>query len=314
MFRQADQDIEMQNLAAQKEERRKASARNGLLDSIIAFIDNVDLGAIYVMFLKPVLHKFLEETGKYFMFPIAAAASLIRAALAWRQVYIDRGKSRSVVTAAVETVTAVAITVAVVGALAASAVFAVATPIIFTAVMAGKTLFHAGSAIYYAGKAAAHKEPAKKAKYRELAKKNAIGTVAGIVATAAVATVFLFGKIALAGIGIAAAVIGGTLAVIKGYKSFKASQAAPAAAPSTEDVAERGEAPRAEPGLSPVRIARGLNVSREDLTARVEEGRLRKSGEHLPTGSQSTPVTVPQGRPEEEQPLLGRSFGLASSQ
>lgn len=307
----------MQNLAAQKEERRKASARNGLLDSIIAFIDNADLGAIYVMFLKPVLHKFLEETGKYFMFPIAAAASLIRAALAWRQVYIDRGKSRSIVSAVVETVTAVAITVAVVGALAATAVFALATPIIFTAVMAGKTLFHAGSAIYYAGKAAAHKEPEKKAKYRELAKKNAIGTVAGLVATAAVATVFLFGKIALAGIGIAAAVIGGGLAVMKGYKSFKASQAAPAA-PSAEDAAERGEAPRAEPGLSPGLIARGLNVSQEDLAARVEEGRLRRSGEHLPTGSSTQAVPVPSvtsALPEEQQPLLGGSrFGLASSQ
>lgn len=306
-------DIEMQDLASAKEERRKATARNGLIDSIVGFIDNVDLGAIYVMFLKPMLHKFLEETGKYFMFPIAAAASVIKAALAWRQVYIDR-KSRSVVTAAVETVSALAITTAVVGALAASALFALATPIIFTATMAAKTLFHAGSAIYYAGKAAAHKEPEKKAKYRTLAKNNAIGAAAGLVATVAVATVFLLGKIALAGIGIAAAVVGGTLAAIKGYRSFKASQAAaPAAAPVQEAAPEVGHEPG--PSSSPTFIARGLNVSRDDLVARKEAGALRKSDSHLPTGSQTRTIPAPSRNTEEQEPLLGsRGYGLSTSQ
>lgn len=308
-------DIEMQDLASAKEERRKATARNGLIDSIVGFIDNVDLGAIYVMFLKPMLHKFLEETGKYFMFPIAAAASVIKAALAWRQVYIDR-KSRSVVTAAVETVSALAITTAVVGALAASALFALATPIIFTATMAAKTLFHAGSAIYYAGKAAAHKEPEKKAKYRTLAKNNAIGAAAGLVATVAVATVFLLGKIALAGIGIAAAVVGGTLAAIKGYRSFKASQAAPEAAPAAveEAVVENQHSPQ----NSPSQIARRLGVSRDDLATRVKSDISRKSSSHLPTGSATSAIPVPSPTTEEQQPLLGsmesRGFGLSSSQ
>lgn len=309
MFRTAnDRDIELQDLN-NKEERRQKTARNNLWDSIVGFIDAIDLGAIYTMFLKPTLHTFLEETGKYFMFPIAAAASVIKAVLSWRQAYIDRGKTRSVVSAVVETVAALAITTAVVGALVASTVFALATPIIFTATMAGKTLFHAGSAIYFAGKAAGAKVPEKKEKYRTLAKQNAIGAVAGLVATAAVATVFLLGKIALAGIGIAGAVIGGTLAVIKGYKSYKAAQAAPAAPVvehRQEEEPEWANTQERRPG-SPLAIAKGLGASRESLERAAQRPSIGSVAPQTSTLAVVGTPTQVATLPEDEQPLLGHS-------
>lgn len=146
MFRQNyGIDIEL-DLLNKKETIRKASATNQQALASVGFLDSLDFAAIFTMFLHPVLHKFLEEIGKYFMFPIAAAASLIQAILAWRQAYIDGGKTRSIVHAVVESLAAAAITTAVVGTLAASTVFALVTPIIFTATLAAKTVYHAGAA------------------------------------------------------------------------------------------------------------------------------------------------------------------------
>jgi hypothetical protein len=203
-----------------------ALAKNGAADAAAGFVDAVDLGTIYTMFLSPILHQFLETLGRYFLFPISLAAHVVKTILVWRQVYLDGGKTRSLVSAGIETVATAAIGVAVIGALTASAVFALATPIIFTATIAGKTLFQAASAIYYAVKAARTDDIGMKKEYRTLAINNAIGTVAGLIATAAVTLVFLLGKIAYAAIGIVGAVAGATLAVVKGYKAYKAAQAA----------------------------------------------------------------------------------------
>lgn len=206
-------------------QRQLMAARNGKIDAAVTLADQLDLGAIYVTFLTPLMHQFLEELGKYFLFPIAAGAHVFKSILAWRQAWIDR-KQRSVVGAVVETVAAAAIVAAVVGSLAANGLFALATPIMFTAAIGGKTLYHAGSAVYYAGKASGQKDEAKKAKYRKLAINSGIAAAAGAVATAAVVAVFLLGKIALTGIGIAAAIVGAGVMIYKGYNMHKAEQAA----------------------------------------------------------------------------------------
>lgn len=221
-------------------QRQLMVAQNGKADAAVTLADQLDLAAIYTMFFSPMLHQFLEEIGKYFLFPIAAGAHVFKAAFAWRQAWIDR-KQRSVAGAVVETVAAGAIVAAVVGSLVAGGMFALATPILFTAAIGGKTLYQAGSAVYYAGKASSQTDPAKKAKYRKLALNNGIGAVAGAVATAAVVAVFLLGKIALAGIGIAAAVVGVGVALYKGYHMHKAEQAAKAAIELTEVSEERQE-------------------------------------------------------------------------
>src|SRR5262245_35854900 len=114
-----------------KKKRKAAIKRNQQISLAVSFFESMDLAAIYTMFLKDVLRKCLEKTGKNFMFPLAAGASVIQAILAWRQAALD-GKTRSIVRAVVETISAAAITVAVVGSLAASTLFAAATPLVFT--------------------------------------------------------------------------------------------------------------------------------------------------------------------------------------
>jgi len=220
-------------------QRSIAIARNGMLDSIITFLDALDLGVIYTMFFAPVLHQFLEEIGRYFLFPIAAVASGIEAILAWRHAKLEKFKSNTLALALVKTVAFVGISVAVIGALV-SGYFSVATPAIFIAVVGGKTLFHAASAVYYAGKASATTDPVEKAKHREMAKKSIFQAVAGAVATAAVVGVFLLGKFALAAVGVVGAVMLAGLAIYKGYQAHKAAVAAKTVEKSEHDVENPG--------------------------------------------------------------------------
>ncbi|HAF87147.1 MAG TPA: hypothetical protein DCG13_01125 [Legionellales bacterium] len=205
-----------------EQKKQRDTASNGIGKSLVGLIDAINIGIIYTLFLKPVLFSFYEQIGKYIFFPVTAAAALISAALSWRQAYITKGKLSSVITASIDTLAAMAITIAVIGSLVASSIFLLATPIIFTAVMAGKTLFSAVSVVYYLGRALDTAVPKKKSKYYGLAKEQFIATLAGIIATAATIGVFLLGKSFLAGIGIAAAVIGSALAVRHGYQSIKA--------------------------------------------------------------------------------------------
>src|SRR5690349_11810193 len=128
------EEIELQEFN-RKVERDKAIANNQMATAAVVATESLDLAAIYTMFLKPTMHALLEETAKFIMFPIAAAASIITAALMWRHAYLDRNKknnakSRNIVRAVVETVAAAAVTTAVIGGLAATATFALATPII----------------------------------------------------------------------------------------------------------------------------------------------------------------------------------------
>lgn len=218
-------DIEIELSAFNKKENEKSIANNQKLMLGVSFIDSLDLAAIYTLFLKEFLHKFLEETGKYILFPITLAASIIQAVLAWRQAYLDGGKSRSVVHATVETIAATAITIAAVGSLVATATFAVVTPAMFIATTAAKTLYHAASVGYYLGKASI--KPDKKEKYHALAKGNAIATIVGIVATGVISSVFLFGKVALAGLGVAVGIFSAGYALYKGFTMPAIKQPSP---------------------------------------------------------------------------------------
>jgi hypothetical protein len=239
-----------------EQRRRQQIAENSIGDSVVSVADAIDLTTIYSMFLKPVLHQFLEEIGKYFLFPIAAGAHVIKSILAWRQAYLDQGRARSVVPAIVETVATAAIVTAVIGTLVASTLFSLATPIIFTAAIGGKMLFHSAAAIYYGVKAARTEDAALKQENKTLAIKNGVTAIAGMIATAAVACVFLFGKIALAPLGIVSGIIGGTLAVIKGYQAYKASQ--------IKVVTEVSFEPQSGSSLS---IVKGLGLNNHDFNA-----------------------------------------------
>lgn len=179
---------------------------------VVGAFDSLNLATIFSLFLKDFLHQFLEQTGKYFLFPVAAAASLISATLAWRQAYLDR-KTRSIGRALVETGAALAITTVVIGSLVAASIFAAIAPVVFAAVLAAKTLYHAASAFYYF----------LQGDYA-LAKANTVATFAGVLATVAVVGVMLLGKTALAVAGIAAGVVGTVYAVYNGVKLFRAAK------------------------------------------------------------------------------------------
>ena len=203
---------ELENLRQQE-----ALATNQKISRGVGVVDSIDIAAIFAAFLKETTHRFLEETGKYIMFPIAAAASIIQATLAWRQAKLDGGKKGSIVKAVVETGVAITITTAVVGALAFSSLFATAAPIIFASVLGAKTLFHTGSAFYYWGKSAAAADLNEKYQYAEKAKSNAVSAVALALTTAAVVSVMILGKVMLAGLGIAAGFLTTTYALYKGF-------------------------------------------------------------------------------------------------
>lgn len=118
-------------------------------EAAVGVVDSMNLAAIFALFLKDTWNQFLEQTGRFFMFPLAALSAVIRAILAWRQA---NGQNGSTTRAIVETGAAVAITTAVVGGFVAAATFATLSPIIFTATMAAKTVYHAFTAIFYWGK------------------------------------------------------------------------------------------------------------------------------------------------------------------
>jgi hypothetical protein len=191
---------------------------------LVGFLDQLDFTAIFSMFFKSFLHVFLEEIGKYFLFPIAAGATIIQASLLWYQTYLEGGNKRTMARALLETFAAVAVTVAVVGGLVFATTFALATPIIFAATLALKTLFHAASTFYFLGKWSNAVTDKKKQEYMKLAKDNGVAAVAGIIATAAVVTVFIFGKFALGALGVGAGVLGAGFTLYKGISMYKESR------------------------------------------------------------------------------------------
>ncbi len=210
-------EIELQDLSANN--GITAGDVNTATSLIVGLFDSLDMTAIFTMFLRPFFHRFLEETGKYFMFPFAAAAGLVQAGLKWWEVYLNGGKARTVAEASVETVGSIGITVAVVGILVAPLLFAHITPYLFAAMVGGKTLWNAGSAIYYLAKGIA--SPENRSQNLKTAANLAVVTVAGIFATAAVTAVFVLAHAFLAPLGVAAGAIFTCFIAYHGYKKWR---------------------------------------------------------------------------------------------
>lgn len=255
--------------------------------------------------------KIFEELLRFIFFPVAAALAGVNAALAWRHAKLNDYKSHTVARAAVETVAAVAITTAVTLGLAATATVAAAAPIIFTVVAAGRTLFNAGSAIYNWGKSATEKDPIKKAEYKERAKEGLIHAVVGSFVTAAIATVFAFGKVALAGIGVAASAVGLAYMGIKGFQLFRSRkkaksgyqplpqednvyehdhEAAPAlrSSASIQDrLAARCEAVANDAVVEPVRVVANSDIADGSQASLAQQSLFAESSKPVVTVSQS---------------------------
>jgi hypothetical protein len=206
------------------EQKQLKLYENYQIADAVQIVENLDLAAIYSLFLHPLLHTFLEEIGKYFLFPIAAASNIILAILEWRAAYLTRAP-RTILNASVLTLVAAALTVGVIGSLAAGLIFStLISPIIFTAALGAKALY-AGSCIYYLNEARMTVNQQHKSPFRNAALQQGIAAVAGLVATAAVACVFLFGQVALAGLGVAISLVCVGIAALYGYRLYKGKQA-----------------------------------------------------------------------------------------
>lgn len=192
---------------------REKIKSNKNLSIAIELGESLDIIAIYAF--KGFLQKFLQEVGKYFVFPGLAAASVIQAVLAWKHARLDGCKQKNIIRALVETGTATAISIAVIGALVAETTFVLATPLIFSVTSANKALFHLVTSAYYSGKSAATPDLTKKDKRFKIAVSNGVASAAYIVATIALICVFLLGKTEVAGLGIALGLSGVSYALYR---------------------------------------------------------------------------------------------------
>ena len=193
-------------------------------------IDSIDLGSIFVLFLTETFKRFLEETAKYFLFPIAAAMSIASAIIAFNQARLEKGKKNTIPNAIVAGASAVAVTVAVVGGFVASSLFAMAAPIIFGAVTALKCLYNIGAATYYGARYALTDEKTnskEKKEYGKAAINHSMTALAVGLASVAVVGVMILSKSVLAWLGIGAAVIGTGKGCYDLYKKFKGPTKSP---------------------------------------------------------------------------------------
>jgi len=218
-------------------EQAKKSIANHKVDLSVGIVDSLNLTTLFTLFLDEVLTRFLEETARFILFPIAGAAAVIRAGLAWRQARIDYKNGSIGAEVWVETVAALAISTAIIGGFVATAIFATVAPIIFAVTMAAKSLFNFGAACYYLGKSMVESEDEdKKQGYRDAAYAYAVGALAGTLATIAVTAVMILAKPLMAVFGIAAGFIG---MVFTAYKLIK--KPSPAAEYKTIPVVSENE-------------------------------------------------------------------------
>jgi cobalamin synthase len=270
----------------------------------VAAIDSANLTAIFALFLKETFLRFLEETGRFFMFPIAAAGSCVQAVLAWRQAYLDKGKTGSVVKASVETAAALAIGTAVVGGFVAASLFAVAAPIIFTATLAAKSVYHAGAAAYYWGKSAGTSDHSKREAYKAMAKSNLVGAVAGSLSTVAVGLVMIAAKPLFAILGVVAGVIGTGYAAYKRWNLSSKKASAPSESNMKSPLIDEPEAPVDD--LSPTSQARAHKSLRERST---------NNQAHASVGNQpevkgvKQPLLSPKPNPARVEPIVVSQAG-----
>jgi hypothetical protein len=217
----------------------RKSVRNQQASLIVGAADAMTLSTIFFMFLSEVMHRMLEETARFALFPVAAALSLIRAGLAWRQAKLDEGRNGTLAAAGVETVTALAVSTAVIGGLALGAVFAAVSPIIFVVTMAAKTLFHLGSAAYYLAKSFMPSiSNDERDAFRSAARSHAVGALAVGLATIAIGFVMIAAKPIVAIVGVIAGLIGTAYSLYKFFSTPTSSVVTRAATPANTQVVE----------------------------------------------------------------------------
>jgi hypothetical protein len=189
--------------------------KNGQMELGSGLFDASVLTTIFSLFLAKAGEIFLQESGKYFLFPFAALANIMRASFAWRQAHLDGYKRGSWVKAVMETLFTIAITFAVVASLIAADMFGkFISPLIFTVTLACKTVYQIAAAAFYWGKSWVELPGSQKhAEYVDKAIINGIAALSTAFAVAAIATVFMFAQSFLAPLGVVAGGIGVLLTV-----------------------------------------------------------------------------------------------------
>ena len=186
----------------------RKKAINEQVDNVVGIVDSLNLSTTFIMMLTEVLERLVDEMAKFVLYPVSIVTGLLKAGLAWRQAYLNKGDNGAVVSAVVQTVSAVAMGIITLGGLVASAIFAAIAPFAFTLILAAKTLFHFGASIYHGVQSLLADTEYERNKHRAAAKEHLIGTVALTLATIAIAAVTIFAKPIVGILGIIAGVIG----------------------------------------------------------------------------------------------------------
>ncbi|GEM_PF-3705031 len=182
--------------------------------------DSLNLGAIFSMFFSEKTIHFLEQFGKFGMFPAAAIGSIAEAGIAWYKVREEKLKAKQTgmrmplapaVDAVIKTAKALAITAAVVLSFVG---FAAISPVIFALTLTTMTAIHAGAAL----------SNLAAGRYRE-AFNSAKAAFLSAAATAAVVGVMLIGgpivTLATAAVGVATAAAGIVFAFLRVRSALK---------------------------------------------------------------------------------------------
>lgn len=216
--------INVSEIEAQREQKRAHSQYvNGQISRAVGLKDSILFSGIFGTFMTEVTQKFLEEIGKYFLFPMSALAHAIQIVLAWRDFKLSNKDQRggALGRAVVETISGLAIVGTVVGALTYSVVFGALTPLLFGGTVFAKTLFKGCSSIYYGYKGSKEENPELRATYYQAAQDNAVAAGAGLVSTFVVTMVMKLGWTIFAPIGVAVGIVSGAYAIYTGVREWR---------------------------------------------------------------------------------------------
>lgn len=222
------------------------NSRNSFINNVIWYVvgilDYLNTSAIYTGYVAPAMAQAFAQSLQFIFFPIYAINTAIYAILSVTNLLFDREqetnklKKENIVRLIISMLSVAIVTTAVVGALAFSAVMGVASTFLFAANLAITGVYNFSAGFYhlyhFVVKGRQLKDPLLSAEDRERItdeRKAHFGSMAGyFVVGATIAMVALAGALAvlggflpLAGIGIAAGVIGALFCAYALYRKVK---------------------------------------------------------------------------------------------
>lgn len=256
-----------------EEEREQERANTQRLEAAVVTAEMMDVGLIFGF--KQYLPEVLAGLGHVILFPIAAAASLIRAILKIRAAYLAKkeNKRSAILKAVVELIAAFTIIAAVIGAFVAAATFDIVAPILFTVALGFKTFFHLGASLYYAMKVQLNSTVEEKKSSLEKMKANLILAAVAAMTTVASGLVFVAHKATFGILGIVGGILGAAYAAYQGFTTkstpfvVRVAQSEVSAPVDSQSPSSLGARSRLTPRNTTAAILEGAHISLEEFKA-----------------------------------------------